>query len=362
MATTHSVLTPDKLLVANIKDASDTGRQILKVDSAGALRWMIGAGEVNSVTLDGVEREASGGNVDLGRTPVLSPVRYSIREARPAYCAYFNQWTISDVDRRARYRQIASVRGGLTVLNIESGPGKPVNAVDIAASKELRQAGHIVLGYVKTRSGDYKISPDVIKTDIDTWLANYSLDGIFIDEGEANQDNADIGFYGDLRNYIKGKGDYIVAYNPGTHPHPDYYGIMDIIMVVEHNATTFLDPSLVPDLDENRRGPAQTWALVHTIPNRAMAIKVIERARQLGIHYLTLADTDTSETWHQLLPASWLFEQQANPLASVGNVTRVLHDGSAYPARPASAVYVDWYGPTKPASMAAGDSWTDSTA
>lgn len=39
------------------------------------------------------------------------------------------------------------------------------------------------------------------------------------------------------------------------------------------------------------------------------------------------------------------------------NVTRLLHDGTNYPARPAGAEYVEWVGPTQPTASVAGDTW-----
>ena len=43
----------------------------------------------------------------------------------------------------------------------------------------------------------------------------------------------------------------------------------------------------------------------------------------------------------------------------LANITRVVHNGTNYPARPAGAEYVEWVGPTEPlpTQRAAGDTW-----
>lgn len=41
------------------------------------------------------------------------------------------------------------------------------------------------------------------------------------------------------------------------------------------------------------------------------------------------------------------------------NVTRVLHNGTAYPARPTGATYVEWVGPVAPTAQITGDTWVN---
>jgi hypothetical protein len=41
------------------------------------------------------------------------------------------------------------------------------------------------------------------------------------------------------------------------------------------------------------------------------------------------------------------------------NVTRVLHNGTAYPSRPPAAVYVEWIGPVTPTAFITGDTWVN---
>lgn len=258
--------------------------------------WSRGIGDTAPVTPDPVDPD---------------PVDPDPAETRPllGVCAYFNQWTISAADRQARYNKIAAARDGLVVMNIESGPGKPVNDLDIAASQQMHDAGHKVLGYVSTRDGGVKRPVADVRAEIDTWWTYYHLDGIFLDEGEPGQGTADLAYYTGMRDYIKGKqADWLVAYNPGTHPAVAYYQAFDILMIVEHDWSVFLDDSQVADLPENRDYASKVWGLVHSIPDQATADAVLAKAKRLGYDYLTLQDTDTNATWHELLPAQWLWD------------------------------------------------------
>ena len=50
---------------------------------------------------------------------------------------------------------------------------------------------------------------------------------------------------------------------------------------------------------------------------------------------------------------------RADDTRLLANVTRVLHNGTAYPARPTGATYVEWVGPTTPAGAVNGDTWVN---
>lgn len=43
-------------------------------------------------------------------------------------------------------------------------------------------------------------------------------------------------------------------------------------------------------------------------------------------------------------------------------ITRLVHNGTAYPARPAILAPVEYVGPTMPTDMEEGDSWTNTSA
>lgn len=51
------------------------------------------------------------------------------------------------------------------------------------------------------------------------------------------------------------------------------------------------------------------------------------------------------------------FDSDDVSIDGAANITRVIHDGTSYPARPAGAVYVEWVGP-EPTEMITGDSWS----
>lgn len=48
---------------------------------------------------------------------------------------------------------------------------------------------------------------------------------------------------------------------------------------------------------------------------------------------------------------------RADDTRLLSNVTRVVHNGTDYPARPTGATYVEWVGPTQPTAAINGDTW-----
>lgn len=43
------------------------------------------------------------------------------------------------------------------------------------------------------------------------------------------------------------------------------------------------------------------------------------------------------------------------------NITRLVHDGAAYPSRPVGVAYVEWVGPVAPSAPVDGDTWVDTS-
>ena len=53
-------------------------------------------------------------------------------------------------------------------------------------------------------------------------------------------------------------------------------------------------------------------------------------------------------------------ETEVNSLLAE-KVTRLIHNGSSYPARPSGASYVEWVGPTQPTGAINGDTWVQTS-
>jgi hypothetical protein len=71
-------------------------------------------------------------------------------------------------------------------------------------------------------------------------------------------------------------------------------------------------------------------------------------AGTVGVAYLPVAASGTVSSTQVV---------RADDTRLLANVTRVLHNGTDYPARPVGATYVEWVGPTQPAAAVNGDTW-----
>jgi hypothetical protein len=132
--------------------------------------------------------------------------------------------------------------GTIAIANYDAGPPTSNDSVFATTVERARASGIRILGYVPTGSHNNAR----IQSMIDDWY-NYKMDGIFLDEATSiTQSTSDIGFYGNLYTYIKGKsGPNVVntldVLNAGWLPtSADYLKTADIIMTFEGEANSFL--------------------------------------------------------------------------------------------------------------------------
>jgi hypothetical protein len=126
------------------------------------------------------------------------------------------------------------------VMNPASGPGSSVDPAYVTAVGNLQAAGGKVLGYVPTTFGSRPLS--AVESDINFYVNNYHVNGIFLDQVSASQSGAHA-YYAALYQYIKGLSPNLsVIDNPGI-PFPPVDQLVDVADAL----VTFEGPLTNPD-------------------------------------------------------------------------------------------------------------------
>ncbi len=151
--------------------------------------------------------KASGGGLDF---------KQSLRLLVPAYFYPLpgSPWT--------RLNNVAALHPGLVtaVGNPFNGPGQTFDPNYAAAFAAFRANHGQLLGYVYTSYGQRPLAD--VKTDIDTWVSWYALDGFFFDEMD-NVPGAHEVYYQALYAYARGKLPLCnVMANPGVGTSESY--------------------------------------------------------------------------------------------------------------------------------------------
>ncbi|MCB5167135.1 spherulation-specific family 4 protein [Streptomyces bambusae] len=163
------------------------------------------------------------------------------------------------------------------VLNPDSGPGDAPDARFEEVSARLRDAGVPVLGYTDT---DYGRRPhaDVVG-DLLRHRDWYGADGAFLDqvsaEGEA------LPHYRRLAVAARAAGARTLVLNHGTHPHPGYAELADLLVTFEGPWDDYRD-AVVPEWTAGH--PAERFChLVYGVPPGAPAAR-LARTRRAAVH------------------------------------------------------------------------------
>lgn len=122
----------------------------------------------------------------------------------------------------------------LTIMNPNSGPDTTRNPDYVAAVNSLRASGGRVIGYVSTAYTTR--ATNAVMTDIDRYLAFYSLDGIFLDEFTNDADTNHLNYYAALYQYIRTKDPHLlVVGNPGINTQEAYLTrpVADLLVTFE---------------------------------------------------------------------------------------------------------------------------------
>ena len=128
----------------------------------------------------------------------------------------------------------------IAIFNPNSGPGTALDQNYLQAINKLHAAGGKAYAYVHTSYGTRPIT-DVAR-DVNTYVAFYPIDGIFIDEMTSDSSSASLNYYQSIYNYVKGLNmTYGVIGNPGTSV-PEIYAslpVADRLVVFESSAKAF---------------------------------------------------------------------------------------------------------------------------
>ncbi len=181
------------------------------------------------------------------------------------------------------------------ILNPASGPGTGpeidpnyVNVGPVGPLLDVRAAGAVIYGYVSTSFADRPIGD--AKADVDRYYttaywrgAGIQVDGIFFDE--MSSDLPDVGYYQELRDYVKAKdANARVIANPGQPGTQDTSG--------GSSGFTVMDYATAADVLVTFEGTASDYELAYTPPSWANALPASHFAHLIheatGVLYLAL--------------------------------------------------------------------------
>lgn len=131
----------------------------------------------------------------------------------------------------AKWQEVANLdTNAVVIINPNSGPGESADSNYVKFINDLIANQKKPIGYIYTKWGARDISE--VEADIESWLELYpNIKGFFIDEAATSKEEFE--YYQELSNYIRAKGDFLIALNPGTTSDAIYYTISDIIVVFE---------------------------------------------------------------------------------------------------------------------------------
>lgn len=139
-------------------------------------------------------------------------------------------------------------KGGIIIMNPNSGPGSSVNSDYTTAVANVKANGFTVLGYVHTSYGA-RAAADV-KADVNLYQSFYDIDGIFYDESSTG--SSDLSYYTDIADYVHAiDTDYTVMLNFGVTPDEGYMDIADIAMTFEQTFTYYNESYVAPSYVED---------------------------------------------------------------------------------------------------------------
>jgi hypothetical protein len=175
--------------------------------------------------------------------------------------------------------------GGIAIMNPYNGPTSSVIPEYTEAVTQLQSAGVKVIGYVYTSYGARSTSD--VTTDIDTYYAQYTIDGIFFDE--VSDQVSDVPYYQDISSYVYNisAGDTVVL-NPGVATAEEYISIANITVVFEDSADDYLNHYIAPSYMSDY--PTYKFAhMIHTTTSAELE-QVAQLSYQRGAGYVFVTD------------------------------------------------------------------------
>lgn len=198
------------------------------------------------------------------------------------------------------------------IMNPDSGPGTAADPSYSTAVGAVRGNGGKVVGYVSTQFGA-RTRADA-QGDVDRYLSFYpDIDGIFLDEMSTDTGDANLAYYLDLYNYIKGRRASLrVIGNPGTNTPEAYLARADVLVIFEDPQSAYAGAT--PDAYVANYPSTRFAMIAFDQPGSAGMVSDLELAlsRNTGIVYVTddrevLPDFNPYDT----LPSYWSAEVNA---------------------------------------------------
>ncbi|MFJ3923820.1 spherulation-specific family 4 protein [Streptomyces sp. NPDC090022] len=183
-------------------------------------------------------------------------------------------------DRPEAWERLIRSAGRLhsVVLNPDSGPGAARDERFAAVAARLRDAGVPVLGYADT---DYGRRPHAsVVRDLLSHRDWYGTDGAFLDQTAAGPEL--LPHYRRLAVAARAAGAGTLVLNPGTHPHPGYAEVADLLVTFEGPWDAYREAGTAPSWTAGY--PAHRFChLVYAVPPGAPAAELATE-RRAGVH------------------------------------------------------------------------------
>ncbi len=201
------------------------------------------------------------------------------------------------------WRQVAnaaSLAPVTAVINPNSGPVLPVPQAFLDGIRVLQAAGVRVLGYVPTGFGARAES--AIHADMDAYLRQYGVDGIFLDEVETTNPAR-------FSRLCSHAGAGFIVLNPGAaFPNAYLSGFCPAAVVFENTEQAWQTHRL--SAENATLAPAALIALVHSgVPDPAAMAADLDHARALGVAGVFVTDRPFGPNTWNTLPS--YFSQEA---------------------------------------------------
>lgn len=198
------------------------------------------------------------------------------------------------------------------VVNVHSGPGEQLDPSYPEVIERLREVRVRSIGYASTRYGRRPVQ-EVID-DACTWVARYDVQGVFLDHVAG--DFTHLEYYGAAALGARAAGAQFVVLSPGTHCHPGYADIANVVVTFEGAWDGYLRHQ--PEEWQLRLPASRFCHLVHGVPEQRLGEgPTLAAARHAGT--VLFVDGTGHNPWTRL------------PEAVVSSVRRA-HPGAVAPA------------------------------
>lgn len=184
----------------------------------------------------GARARSAGRTMATGLTALLIALLAGVAAAAPMRLlvpAYFYPVPGSPWERLTAQAGAAPITAIMDPFN---GPGPAIDPSYTAAVTAFKAAGGRLLGYVHT---SYAARPlAAVTADVDTFLAWYPIDGLFVDEMANDALPAHLDYYAALYQHIKSRGANLeVVANPGVNTLEPYLvrPAADVLLIFEHS-------------------------------------------------------------------------------------------------------------------------------